>query len=109
MGVLMTIQRQIETQLTGLMDPELLEVSNESNQHSVLSNSETHFRVVIVSDCFTGQRKVTRHQQVYGALSVQLQGPVHALALHTYTPGEWRERQQLAPESPACHGASKAD
>jgi BolA protein len=35
-------------------------------------------------------------------------GQVHALALHTYTPGEWAE-QGAAPASPTCRGGSKHD
>ena len=105
----MTVQQQIEQQLTELLAPAFLEVVNESHQHSVPPNSETHFKVVAVSDAFEGKRKVARHQQVYAALQEQLDGPVHALALHTYTPAEWQERQQSAPASPDCLGGSKAD
>ncbi len=105
----MSIQQEIEEQLTQQFRPAHLEVVNESHQHSVPPNSETHFKVVIVSDNFEGRRKVARHQQVYGALSSQLQGPVHALALHTYTATEWQARSQSAPESPDCLGGSKAD
>jgi BolA protein len=72
-------------------------------------NSETHFKVILVSEAFDGKRKVARHQQVYAALATQLEGPVHALALHTYTPAEWQQRQQEAPTSPQCLGGSKND
>ena len=105
----MTVQQQIEQQLTELLAPAFLEVVNESHQHSVPPNSETHFKVVAVSDAFEGKRKVARHQAVYAALADQLQGPVHALALHTYTASEWQERQREAPESPDCLGGSKRD
>lgn len=104
----MSIQQQIENHLTEQLTPSYLEVNNESDQHSVPANSETHFRVVVVSDSFEGQRSVARHQQVYRALAEELAGPVHALALHTYTAGEWSERQ-VAPESPECLGGSKKD
>ena len=105
----MTVQQEIERRLRQQLAPVFLEVANESHQHSVPANSETHFRVVIVSDAFDGKRKVARHQQVYAELSAQLEGPVHALALHTYTPQEWQQRQQQAPQSPDCLGGSKAD
>ena len=105
----MIVQREIEDILTGQFQPGLLEVVNESHMHSVPPNSETHFKVVIVSEGFEGRRKVARHQQVYGALAAQLEGPVHALALHTYTPAEWAEREQEAPASPDCLGGSKAE
>lgn len=105
----MIVQQEIERKLTDTFGPVFLDVANESSQHSVPPNSETHFRAVVVSDVFAGKRKVARHQQVYAALAAQLAGPVHALALHTYTPDEWRERQEDAPASPACLGGSKAD
>ena len=104
----MTVQQDIELQLAQDFVPEYLEVDNESHQHSVPVNSETHFKVVLVSQRFEGLRKVARHQQVYAALAAQLAGPVHALALHTYTPAEWQARQEAAPESPECRGGSKA-
>ena len=105
----MVVQREIEQQLAQQFAPLFLEVANESHMHSVPANSETHFRVVLVSDRFEGQRSVGRHQQVYAALASQLEGPVHALALHTYTAGEWQARQQAAPVSPDCLGGSKAE
>jgi BolA protein len=105
----MVVQQEIEQRLQQHFSPGHLEVANESHMHSVPANSETHFRVVIVSDAFDGKRKVARHQQVYAELAAQLEGPVHALALHTYTPQEWQQRQQQAPQSPDCLGGSKAD
>ncbi len=105
----MNIQQQIEERLRQALAPRWLEVVNESHMHSVPPNSETHFRVVAVSEAFEGQRVVARHRQVYAALAEQLAGPVHALALHTYTPDEWRERAEQAPASPDCLGGSKAE
>ncbi|PLW83118.1 BolA family transcriptional regulator [Kineobactrum sediminis] len=105
----MSVRQIIQARLEADLAPLHLEVANESDQHSVPPDSETHFRVVVVSDAFAGQRKVARHQRVYGVLEAQLKGPVHALALHTFTPDEWQARQQSAPASPDCLGGSKAD
>jgi BolA protein len=105
----MSVQQDIETKLRQVFDPDYLQVVNESHQHSVPPDSETHFKVVIVSGDFDGRRKVARHQQVYSALASQLAGPVHALALHTYTTAEWQQRQGEAPPSPDCLGGSQAD
>lgn len=104
----MIVQSEIESILAEQFQPELLEVVNESHMHSVPPNSETHFKVVIVTENFDGKRKVARHQQIYAALASQLEGPVHALALHTYTPDEWAAREQ-APDSPNCMGGSKGE
>ncbi len=105
----MNIQDQIMSELSGLLDPVVLDVVNESSQHNVPPNSETHFKVVVVSESFVSLRKVARHQKIYAALASQLEGPVHALALHTYTPQEWQKRQEAAPQSPNCMGGSKGE
>ena len=104
----MSIQEQIISKLTDGLTPAVLDVLNESHQHSVPPNSETHFKVVAVSDAFEGVRKVARHQKIYALLADELAGPVHALALHTYTPEEWASRAG-APDSPQCLGGSKAE
>jgi BolA protein len=108
-GIVMTVQQDIERTLSGEFSPVHLEVANESHMHSVPANSQTHFRVVLVSASFDGRARVARHQQVYAALAAQLAGGVHALALHTYSPAEWERRVADAPDSPACRGGSKAE
>ena len=105
----MNIQHDIKQQLTAALTPSYLEVINESHQHSVPENSETHFKVVIASEAFSGQRQVARHQRIYAVLAAQLEGPVHALALHTYTPQEWSAREQQSVDSPQCLGGSKGE
>ena len=105
----MNIQATIETKLTQALDPTHLEVVNESSQHNVPADSQTHFKVVIVSPRFDDRRKVARHQLVYAVVSEELAGPVHALALHTYTSDEWTARHGGAPLSPPCLGGSKAE
>lgn len=105
----MAVQQDIERQLEAAFSPDFIEVVNESSQHNVPANSETHFRVVLVSGAFEQLARVACHQRVYEALAEQMEGPVHALALHTYSPDQWRQRSQAAPESPECLGGSKAD
>ena len=105
----MTTQQDIEDSLRAHFAPDFLDVENESHQHSVPANSETHFRVVLVSAAFAHASRVVRHQQVYKVLAKELQGPVHALALHTYAPDEWEQRRELAPDSPACLGGSASE
>jgi BolA protein len=104
----MSVRDSIIARLQDGFAPAHLEVENESHMHSVPPGSETHFRVVLVSEAFAGRRSVARHQAVYAALAAELRGGVHALALHTWTPAEWRSRQGGAPDSPACMGGSRA-
>lgn len=104
----MKIQAGIESALAESFKPDYLRVDNESHMHSVPENSETHFKVVIVSDEFEGKRLVQRHQKVYGVLTDLMQNGIHALALHTYTVNEWSEdKDSKAPASPNCMGGSK--
>lgn len=103
----MLIQQQIETILTEQFEPSHLEVVNESHMHNVPQNSETHFKVTIVSDAFDGKRLIARHRLINNALREILAGPVHALALHTYVELEWSKKGNIAPDSPDCLGGSK--
>jgi BolA protein len=105
----MNVQKTIELRLAETFAPAHLEVINESQQHNVPPNSETHFKVVIVAGDFDNKRKVARHQSVYAVLAEELAGPVHALALHTYTMDEWAERHGDVPLSPPCLGGSKSE
>lgn len=72
--------------------PESLEVRDESHLHEGhaghRSGGETHFRVYIVSEAFKGKSRVERHRMINAALSAELAGSVHALALHAKAPGE---------------------
>ena len=77
----MTIQQLIEAKLTAALSPTVLEVINESHMHRVEPGSESHFKVVIVSEQFAGQRLLARHRQVNAVLADELAGAVHALAL----------------------------
>ena len=104
----MKIQQQIEDKLSNGLTPSHLQVINESHMHNVPPGSESHFKVVLVAEAFTGINKVKRHQQVYGILKDEMAGVVHALALHTYAPLEWSDLGE-APVSPQCMGGSKKD
>ncbi|MFK7730798.1 MAG: BolA/IbaG family iron-sulfur metabolism protein [Pseudomonadales bacterium] len=105
----MEVQQLIEQKLRGAFEPDVLQVLNESNQHNVPPGSESHFKVVLVTQLFDAKREVARHQSVYKVLADELAGSIHALALHTYSPDEWQQRQQEAPNSPACLGGSKRE
>jgi len=101
----MTVESDITSALQAAFHPSLLHVENESHRHNVPRDSETHFKVTLVTASFEGERSVRRHQSVYAVLAEWLEGPVHALALHTYTPDEW-ENIGVAPDSPDCRGGT---
>ena len=102
----MTIQQTITDKLQQAFTPEHLEVVNESHMHNVPEGSESHFKVTIVSDEFDGLMLIKRHRMVNEVLREQLDGHIHALAVHTMTMEEWF-RKGGAPESPPCLGGGK--
>ncbi|UTA46400.1 BolA family transcriptional regulator [Simiduia sp. 21SJ11W-1] len=99
------MQARIEQALTRAFSPQMLRIENESHMHNVPPGSESHFKVQLVAAAFEGKRLVQQHQLVYGALG-EIMGEIHALALHTWSPGQWQGA--AAPDSPKCLGGSKA-
>jgi BolA protein len=105
----MKIQQSVERKINADFTPAYLLVENESHMHSVPANSETHFKLTLVSDEFRNKRKVARHQAVYRTLAQELAGEVHALTMHLYSIDEWAQANEQTPDSPQCLGGSKAD
>jgi BolA family transcriptional regulator, general stress-responsive regulator len=100
-----TIATAIEAKVTAAFQPAYLELLNESHMHAG-PRTDSHFKLVAVAAAFEGLSKVKRHQLVYRLLGDELSGPVHALALHLYTPAEWQT--QAVPASPLCAGSNKS-
>ena len=101
----MNMQTIIEEKLNESLTPEVLEVINESHMHSGPA-TESHFKVVAVSNAFEGKMLIARHRMINAALADELQ-QIHALALHTMTPDEYFEKSGKVTDSPQCEGGSK--
>jgi BolA family transcriptional regulator, general stress-responsive regulator len=95
----MTVADAITQKVQQALRPVLVQVENESHMHSG-PRTDSHFKLVVVAQQFQGMSKVKRHQQLYAVLNAELAGPVHALALHLYTPAEWQVA--AVPASPLC-------
>jgi stress-induced morphogen len=54
-----------------------------------LTGTEDHYEARVVSQAFEGKTLIEQHQLVYRALGDAMHGPIHALALKTYTPRSW--------------------
>ena len=104
----MSIATQIEQQLKQVLTLQHLIIENESHMHSGPA-SDSHFKLAVVADDFSGKRPVARHQLIYGTLSELMNNPIHALSLHLYTAAEWQEQNGDIPQSPNCMGGSKSD
>lgn len=98
---------RIQDILSKALEPAFLEVENESHMHSVPANSETHFKVLIVSERFAGKSRIDRQRLVNDLLKSELQSGLHALTQKTLTPEEWeKQKADLQFESPECRGGS---
>ena len=53
-----------------------------------------HFRAQVTSSAFAGRPRVAQHRMVYEALGALMHGPIHALALTTFTPDRWAARER---------------
>ena len=86
------VTQAIRDKLTAAFQPERLEVVDDSARHAghagAREGGESHFNVVIVAEAFKGQGRVQRQRAVYTALSEELAGPVHALSVKAFAPGE---------------------
>ena len=88
----MTTRDTITNKLREAFLPESLDVQDESQLHEGHAGhrpgGETHFRVYIVSQAFKGKSRVEPHRMINAALAAELNGSLHALAIHAKAPGE---------------------
>lgn len=89
----MSVRSRIETTLNTHLSPERLEVIDESHHHAghqpdITGTGETHMRVRIVSDRFSGMTRLQRHRTVNELLKPELDAGLHALAVEAAAPGE---------------------
>jgi BolA protein len=74
------------------LKPSLLEVEDESHRHHGHSGwregGETHFRVRVVAEAFSGKSRIERHRMVNALVAEELRERVHAFALEARAPGE---------------------
>lgn len=86
------VTQAIRDKLTTAFQPERLEVVDDSARHAghagAREGGESHFNVVIVSGAFKGRTRVQRQRDIYTALAEELAGPVHALSVKAFAPGE---------------------
>jgi BolA protein len=104
----MSRKQRIEQAITKGLQPMHLEVIDESHMHNVPEGAESHFKLLVVSEQFADEKLIGRHRRVNALLRGELDGGMHALAIHAWTPDEWFEKGGTAPDSPQCMGGSKS-
>ena len=94
------IENTIKNLLIDAFDPSVLSITNESYMHNVPDGSESHFKVILVSDNFKNIKDIERHQAVYKALNNVMKS-IHALSIQTFNNDEYESNPQII-NSPAC-------
>ncbi|XP_033346750.1 DNA-binding transcriptional regulator BolA [Bombus vosnesenskii] len=98
-----SVESSIKKKLIDSLNPSYIEIINESYMHNVPKGSETHFKIIAVSDKFKDVPLIKRHRMINKLLQSELEGSVHALSIIAKTPDQWKEKSTITP-SPACRG-----
>jgi BolA family transcriptional regulator, general stress-responsive regulator len=89
-------QDRIRRKLAGRFHPIHMEIMDDSARHKGHAGhdprGETHFKIKIVSEVFTGLARVERHRLVYDSLAAELKERVHALNIEALTPVEYNHK-----------------
>ena len=84
----------IEQKLGAGLSPELLEIVDEGHLHAGHAGARSgggHFALTVVSAEFQDMTMMQRHRLVYKLLAQEMKDSIHALALTTLTPQEWKD------------------
>ena len=95
-----SIENNIKNLLIDAFNPSVLSIDNESHMHNVPKDSESHFKIVLVSKNFTGLSEVNRHKSVYKVLEDILDS-IHAISIHSFDENEYTNNPIIL-DSPNC-------
>ena len=82
------IEEKIINLLNSKLNPSILKVVNESYMHNVPEGSESHFKLIIVSESFKNIPTLKRHKIIYKELD-NLMDLIHAVSIHTFDEDEY--------------------
>ena len=94
------METTIKNLLIDSLKPSILSITNESHMHNVPEDSESHFKIVIVSNNFKNQSNVKRHQLIYRVLD-DIMKLIHALSIYAFDEDEYKENP-IVLDSPNC-------
>ena len=94
------IELKIIKNLNESMNISSLKIINESFMHNAPKDSESHFKVIIVSDDFKNLSQINRHKLVYSNLDT-IMNDIHAISIQSLSEDEFRQNPVVL-ESPEC-------
>lgn len=103
------LREQMLEELTVRFQPVHYELLNESHLHHTQGETETHFKLLLISDHFRQCSRLQRHQLVNQCLERFFQHTsLHALSMQLLNPEEWQAGSTKSQASPSCRGGFHA-
>ena len=87
------MRAEIEARLRHALAAVHVEVEDESRLHAGHGASGGHYRALVVSERFAGLSRVAAQRLVHDALGAWMGAEIHAFAVRTITPEQWRAEQ----------------
>lgn len=79
------VAQEIEKRLQEALNPEVLKVIDESDQHighaGYREGGESHFKVVIKACALNEYSRINKHQKIYEILDDLMKEKIHALSI----------------------------
>ena len=94
------IESQIINTLSTSMNLSSFKIINESFMHNVPKGSESHFKIVVVTNDFNNLSIIKRHKLIYKTLD-NLMNKIHALSIHAFNEEEFKLNPVIL-DSPEC-------
>ncbi|MDI1351715.1 MAG: BolA family transcriptional regulator [bacterium] len=91
---------RIQELITKQLSPTYLSVEDESSNHHVPLDAQSHFKLIVVSAQFHDLARIARHRLLNNLLQHEFTLGLHALSMHLYTEEEWAKQNVL--KSPLC-------
>jgi BolA protein len=82
---------RLTERLRAALEPDQLEVVDDSHQHAGhagAADGRGHFTVLVVSKRFAGLSTLRRHRLVYESVGDMMTTDIHALSIQALAPGE---------------------
>ncbi|RUR11140.1 BolA family transcriptional regulator [Legionella sp. km772] len=103
----MSRKERIQEHLLNEFNPLFLLVEDESSNHHVPENAQTHYKIIMASPKFNELSRVHRHRLVNKLLQEEFDTGMHALSMHLFTPTEWESQDKSGFKSPPCRDGYK--
>ena len=94
------VENKIKAIINANLNPSVLNIINESSMHNVPVYSESHFKIIIVSDIFKDVASVNRHKIIYKTLG-NVMDDIHALSIYAFDINEF-DTNPMVLDSPNC-------